>query len=374
MKFKHLFNMSHSLGLAVALTFLTAHSESVAQPAPNEAPTQEGSEAGDRAWQEVLHSIQPPEVPAEWRTRQPGQEELETFRKKNAASASRSAQKAREFHTRFPEHPKVEEARRNELELLELAVQFGQAEHLPRVEELLLAQAGDPALDDEERFELRTRLLQLKVRTKQAEGLEIAIAEFEKGARALREEFPDRPEVYYMLAQIASLVEPEKARVIAREIMESDKAPSEVKEATEDLLAKLERIGKPLDITFTSLEGKEIDLQQMKGKVVLIDFWATWCGPCISALPNLQAAYEKLHPEGFEILGISLDRNKTDLQRFLRREKLPWVHHFDEAGKLSQRFEIASIPTMWLVDKKGILRDIDAGKNLVSKAEKLLAE
>ena len=136
------------------------------------------------------------------------------------------------------------------------------------------------------------------------------------------------------------------------------------------------RIGQPLDMKFTAVDGTKVDLAKMKGKVVLIDFWATWCGPCIAELPSVKKTYKKLNPKGFEIIGISLDTKESALKRFIKKENMPWPQFFDGKGwsnNLAKKHGIRSIPAMWLVDKQGNLVDLNARANLEKKVEDLLS-
>ncbi|MCX6884916.1 MAG: TlpA disulfide reductase family protein [Verrucomicrobia bacterium] len=136
-------------------------------------------------------------------------------------------------------------------------------------------------------------------------------------------------------------------------------------------------VGKPLSLEFTSVAGKPVSIASLKGKVVLIDFWATWCGPCVREIPNVKAAYDKLHKKGFEIVGISFDKDKEALTKFVASHEMTWGQYFDGKGwenDFGRRFKIHSIPTMWLVDKKGNLRDLNGRADLEDKVAKLLAE
>lgn len=208
----------------------------------------------------------------------------------------------------------------------------------------------------------------------------VTLAQLEKSARTLRKEFPKRPEIDGLLFSVAQgwldQNEPQKSRALAKELADGA-SDADAKANAEDLIKKLDRLGKPLALKFKSIDGKAIDLQQLKGQVVLIDFWATWCGPCMAELPKVKAAYEKLHAKGFEILGISFDREKADLEKVLAQQKMTWPQCFDdneEGKKIGEEFGITGIPAMWLVDKDGVLRDLNAREGLSEKVEKWLAE
>ncbi|MGA2541583.1 MAG: TlpA disulfide reductase family protein [Verrucomicrobiota bacterium] len=112
------------------------------------------------------------------------------------------------------------------------------------------------------------------------------------------------------------------------------------------------------DFDVKDLDGKPMSVAAYKGKVVMIDFWATWCGPCVGEVPNVAAVYQKYHDKGFEIIGVSLDRDgdKDKLISFTKDHNMPWRQYFD--GKfwqndLAVKYGIQSIPATFLLDTSG---------------------
>ena len=182
---------------------------------------------------------------------------------------------------------------------------------------------------------------------------------YEQVVREMMAEFPRRPEGYQNLMVMIQLGEREKAKVLAKEMAESS-APEHFRSWARGFLHRADSIGKPLTIKFTSLDGREVDTAKLKGKVVLIDFWATYCGPCVAALPEIKSTYDKFHSQGFEVIGISLDIDKSKAMDFIKQKGLPWPQYFDgKRGadhKLAQELGIVAIPHTMLLDKKGCLR------------------
>jgi len=124
--------------------------------------------------------------------------------------------------------------------------------------------------------------------------------------------------------------------------------------------------------------GKPLSLTNYTGKVVLLDFWATWCMPCILELPSLLKAYEAHHAQGFEIIGISLDDNAQRFTSVIKAKNLPWPQHFDGLGtqnKLAVKYGVIKVPTNYLLDREGIIIGIDLrGEETEQAVAKALAK
>jgi len=213
-------------------------------------------------------------------------------------------------------------------------------------------------------------------------GRETAIAILIKDSRALAKAHPQESQAWDFVLQSTEFINDAKQKTATLEELTKISGKGEGfslirKTATGRLWLLSKPLGKPLDIKFTALDNRKVDLAKLKGKVVLIDFWATWCGPCIQILPKVKATYQKLHKDGFEIIGISLDDNRAALDKFVDKEKLPWPQYFSAKGAESDlvlHHGVGEIPTMWLVDKHGKLVDMNVHDDLTAKVKRLLAE
>jgi thiol-disulfide isomerase/thioredoxin len=150
---------------------------------------------------------------------------------------------------------------------------------------------------------------------------------------------------------------------------------------------RLSLIGKPITIEGVTLDGKPFDWNAYQGKVVLVDFWATWCGPCLEELPNLQANFAAFKDKGFDVVGVNLNQDRAELKQFFSVQELPWVTVISQEvldGKevaefsdlpMAKKFGVEAIPFIMLVGKDGLVDSLHVrGPKLKARLTQLLGE
>ena len=247
----------------------------------------------------------------------------------------------------------------------------------------LLLLSGQRAFTADAKTELQTLIAKIKTDLAAGKKTEADLADDLKQFDTLLDEHKgektdDVAKILYMKATLyAQVLDDEKK---ADEIMAQLKtdfkdtkfvAEIEKQEAAGAAAKKIQdalKVGAKFpDFTETDLAGKPLSVANYKGKVVLVDFWATWCGPCVGELPNVLATYKKFHPQGFEIIGVSLDEDKDKLASFTKSKGMTWAQFFDGKGwgnKLAEKYGIQSIPATFLLNGDGVI----IGKNLRGEA------
>jgi thiol-disulfide isomerase/thioredoxin len=122
------------------------------------------------------------------------------------------------------------------------------------------------------------------------------------------------------------------------------------------------------EIGLDDLAGKSVRLAELKGRVVLVDFWASWCGPCREELPVLEALHKKYGAQGLTIVGVGLDKESKKLTKFLRATPLSFTIVHDAAGAVADRYAPPKMPSSYLIDRKGVIRHVHAGFRAADKA------
>jgi len=284
----------------------------------------------DAAWTELGNANHPPPGPAQWRDTPPTFEEKQKFYRPYVLAF---ADKAKDFYIKFPKDKRASEAKLMEFQVISKWDATNQPQRIEAIGRSLLS---DPTVTAENHFA-----------------------------------------ILWNLAQDSA---PAQARPMFQEIINSSNAPPQMKEGAAEALNILighELMGKPVNLQFTAVDGRSVDLARLRGKVVLLDFWATWCPPCVMEMPDVKTNYVQFHAKGFEIVGIDMDDFQDKLTQYVADNKIEWPQYFDGLhwkNKIAVRFGIMQTPTMWLIDKKGNLRDLNAWGHLNEGVQKLLAE
>ncbi|NOU59301.1 TlpA disulfide reductase family protein [Marinifilum caeruleilacunae] len=184
-------------------------------------------------------------------------------------------------------------------------------------------------------------------------------------------------QVFWIVQQITS---PEDVKAIYAQLPESSKKSERVVTVMEDIKAK-ERIqpGKTApNFTLKTPEGEDLSLSDLKGKIVLVDFWASWCKPCRASFPHMKELYQKYHAKGFEVLGVTNDTNHKAWKKAIKDDGIPWLNVADEfpiqhsPAKVISEYGMDYLPSTVLIDREGIIiAKLLHGDELDQKLEEL---
>jgi thiol-disulfide isomerase/thioredoxin len=239
-----------------------------------------------------------------------------------------------------------------------------------------------PQLDDAAKQAFQQEIVK-KINADGVQPMDVSIVQI----TALQLDGTDNEFVVKLLEEAVPLLQ----KAAADEVAQPEQAKPEGRESIAEALAeanfdgmvrRLNLPGNEMEISGELLSGGEVDWNSYRGKVVLVDFWATWCGPCRAEIPNVLAMYDAYHEKGFDVLGVSLDDTPEAAQKYAKQNKLPWDSLFPKSEEerswnhpLVKHYGIGGIPTAILVGKDGKVVNMNARDEVLrNELKRLLGE
>jgi len=324
----------------------------------------------DRTADKVLKDIDAVKMP----TLDPNKKDDKSYVKDNQIRRREAAQKrARligELYKIAPDHKRVPALLEERWKTIGTNPEKGKYDELIRELDKVIAQTKDKKLKIEAAF-TKAQLKLNPISSKHAPDPS-GVDEFVKLA-------PKDPRAASLLGTAVSVTDDEKKKAALIERLRTEFPDSDLLGMLEETHNQRESLGKPFHLEFTNaIDGSTVSMKNLRGKVVVIDFWATWCGPCVAEMPKMKKLYAEYHDRGVEFIGVSLDQPKEkggldSLKKFVKEKGIEWPQYYQGnfwKSKFSSSWGINSIPCVFVVDTEGKLDSVEAR----GKLEKMIPE
>ena len=347
----------------------------VVQPALTRAddkPAGSGTVASSPDADAALAEIKAAKPPQFDESRKGDQAYVQEYRQQMNALMEKRAELAKGFYERFPDHPEAAKLLSMRWQILN---NTGKGQLVAEETDAAIAKHPNTPVAAAARFSKALAVVNSD------KGLDDQMKAVEEYIQAE----PKDPRGGDLLVQLASYGTDDAAK--QREIftrVQKDYPDSRAAKSATAKMRQVDGVGKPFELSFTdAISGKPIDLQKdLKGKVVVVDFWATWCGPCVGEMPHMKELYSQFKPKGVEFVGISLDQPEDKggldaLKKFVAENQIAWPQYYQGnfwQSEFSSGWGINSIPALFVVDHEGKLYSTNARGKLEQILPELIAK
>jgi len=328
-------------------------------------PTPPVDGLAEQAWQKLAAQLKAPDVPEPTHFARGDTDRIKADRHKQAVKFAGRADDAKEFYTRFPQHPKAVEARKHEALALMQAVRAGDASLKTRTDATVQAFRRDKSVPVEHRVEVVGTYGFSQATSGNASRAERLVA-LEQVARGLVAEFPTQSQGYESLLTVANASDNEKGRSLANELLASESPPA-IKQRARLLIAQLELVGQSLATLLAGVDSVALKAALKNGKPTLIYAWILSSPGSIKLAQRLA---KTTAVSDFNLFGVSLDQDTVAASQQAASEQLPGILIYDQqgpAGLLATTLKLTQAPQVFFADGQGILRDVHGTDDITTK-------